>query len=311
MKRLLLIAAGFFLFSCAGKKDLYDIVRKVPRQPYTPPGTIWLRDNLFIDDAEISNLSWQEFMYWTGKYNPAQYNSILPDTMCWMRADVGEAHDLINYYLRLPYCINYPVVGISYGQALAFCKWRTDIVNAVLYLITNKLKYNPDSIPAYMKRAPQKVLYRLPSKEEWEYAAAAGLDFCNYPMGYERLTDNNNFPVSNTLEYYNYHNKDYVATSMGCSDTLLLDLPTEGVYFGKCNKYGLYNMLGNVAEIIADSTVKGISYSSPVYSITREEDPETKSFSIRSQTYSYRLNQPYKRPEPWIGFRCVAEVLDK
>lgn len=307
--RFLFLIICIFFLSCAEKKDLYDIVRKTPKQKYTPPGTVWLRDNLFIDEVEITNFDWQEFMFWEGHKDSTHYTSMLPDTACWARADVGDAADLVNYYWRFPFCRNFPVVGISYTQAVTFCNWRTIMVNLFLYLKENKIKYNADSLDKYLARSPKKVLYRLPSKEEWEYAAAAGLNYCDYPMGYESLTDKNNFPVSNTLEYYNYFNKDYISHSMGCNDTLLLDLPTEHVYFGKPNRYGLYNMLGNVSEIIADTLVKGASYSEPVYLIERKEADETGNFSISSRTYSYRLQQPYKRPEPWIGFRCVCEVL--
>jgi formylglycine-generating enzyme required for sulfatase activity len=159
-----------------------------------------------------------------------------------------------------------------------------------------------------MAKAPQRFLYRLPTNEEWEYAAAAGLDPCDYPMGYECLSDKKNLPVSNTLEYYTYHNKDYVAHSMGCNDTILVDLPTEYVYFGKSNIYGLYNMLGNVSEMADDRIVKGGNYTEPLYSIKREEN-ESGSFSISSTTYSYKLKKVYTGPEPWIGFRCICEVL--
>ncbi len=305
MKYIFIFLSTLLLFSCASRKEVYDAVRITPKQKLTPPGTVWLKDNLFMDETEIYNFSYLEFLYWMYRKEPNKANTMLPDTACWKRADIGDADDIIKYYFRHPATRYYPVVGISYEQAVEFCNWRTDRVNEFLYIKENKLKHNADS--NYAARAPKKVKYRLPTKEEWEYAAAAGLDYCNFPMGYERLTDKYNLPVSNTEEYYNYFNKDYAANSLGCNDTIFLDLPTEKVYFGKCNQYGLYNMLGNISEIITDNLVKGLNFSMPIYSIERDGETDV----VKAQSYDYKQSTKYKRPESWIGFRCVCEVLIK
>ncbi len=305
MKYIFIFISSLLLFSCAGKKDVFDAVRISPKQKLTPPGTVWLKDNLFIDEVEITNLSWKEFMSWLSKHEPKKLEAMVPDTNCWKRADIGDADDLIKFYLRSQYSSNYPVVGISYEQAVEFCKWRSDRVNEILYAKDKKIKYSPDS--SYANKAQKKVKYRLPTKEEWEYASAAGLDYCHFPMGYERLTDKYNFPVSNTEEYYNYFNKDFGANSLGCNDTIFLDLPTETVYFGKCNQYGIYNLLGNVSEIVSDNLVKGLNFSAPIYSIQRDEETDV----VKAQSYDYKQSTKYKRPEPWVGFRCVCEVSQK
>jgi formylglycine-generating enzyme required for sulfatase activity len=302
MKKILFFISSILIFSCTGKKDLYDVVRKTPKQKLTPPGTVWLRDNVFIDETEVTNFSWVEFLYWTKTKNPLSYNKMYPDTVCWSRADVGSASELASLYLYHSAYRNYPAVGISYEQAVAFCNWRSDRVNEFLYIKEKKLKHHPDS--NYVARAPKKVKYRLPSKAEWEYAAAAGLEFCNFPMGYESIIDKYGIPVSNTFEFYSYYKKDFA----NCSDTLFIVDPTEPVYSGKPNKYGLYQILGNVSELIADSLYKGLSFTSPIYSIKREES-ESGSYTISTEIYNYKLDKKYTRPEPWIGFRCICEVL--
>ena len=48
----------------------------------------------------------------------------------------------------------YPVVGISYEQAIEFCKWRTEMVS--IFMAKSK------------KYALIDFEYRLPSKKEWE-----------------------------------------------------------------------------------------------------------------------------------------------
>lgn len=304
MKKIILFIPFAILFSCIGTKENFDRLRTFPKQKYTPPGTIWLRGNLFIDETEVSNFSYQEFLYWLKRKNVAQYYLMLPDTNCWTHSDVGSADKLITNYLMSTPFRNYPVVGVSYQQAEEFCKWRTDRVNEFLYIQENKLKWNPDS--NYAARAPKKVKYRLPFEEEWEYAAAAGLNYCNFPMGYEKLT-NYNVPVNNTLEYHNYFTKDFRAIDKDCNKLIEVNCPTMPVYSGKANRYGLYQMMGNVSEMMADGSLKGLNYSEPIFSIERSET-EKGSYTINSVTWTYTITKKFKKPEPWIGFRCICEV---
>lgn len=306
MKRFYFLITVLALFACVGKKETFDTVRKTPKQQLTPPGTVWLRSNLFIDECEISNFSYLEFLSWKKRNNEADYNTLLPDTNSWTRADIGSANELIGNYSTGYVYRDHPVVGISYAAAVEFCNWRTDRVNEMLYRKEKKLKGSADSSKAYARQAPKRVKYRLPTQEEWEYAAAAGLDFCNFPLGYENLT-HKNLPVNNTLEYYTYFTKDLKAIDYVCNHPMEVKCPTVKINTGKCNRYGLYQMMGNVSELIADSLVKGLNYSMPVFSIEREVSEEG-NYTLRSQTYGYTLSKKYSGPQPWIGFRCVCEV---
>jgi formylglycine-generating enzyme required for sulfatase activity len=306
VKKLFVFILPVIIFSCVVKKENFDAVRKIPTQKYTPPGTVWLRDNLFLDETEVSNFSYQEFLYWLKRESPALYTKMLPDTNCWTHSDVGNADKLIStYHTRYAYR-EYPVVGISYEQAIEFCNWRSDRVNEFLYLKSLNRKHGSDSSKHYGEIAPKKVKYRLPTKQEWEYAAAAGLDFCNFPMGYESLTYYN-VPVNNTLEYHNYFIKDFKSIDKACDKLIEVNCPTVRVYSGKCNRYGLDQIMGNVSEMVSDSLVKGLNYSTPLFSLERTESAKG-AYTITSLTYSYILDHKYKKPEPWIGFRCICEV---
>jgi formylglycine-generating enzyme required for sulfatase activity len=304
---IILLAVG-----CTSHKDNYDTVRKTPKQELTPPGTIWLKGNLFIDETEVTNFGYIEFLYWIRyqKKDEEKYKSLLPDTTCWARFSILNANNYQTYYLRNTAYRNYPVVGISYEQAVEFCKWRSERTNLYIHLKRNKSLKNYPIDTAF--KTPEYVRFRLPTKEEWNYAAGAGLNFCNYPMGYEKLTDKNNIPVSNTLEYFNYFKNNYKNTSYKCGDTLEIVYPTEKVFSGKPNRYGIYNMLGNVSELIADSIVKGLNYYEPIFEISNDDKETTESTDEyrSSQIYNYKIDKKYIQPEPWIGFRCICAVLE-
>lgn len=300
---LLLIFAGCFL-----QKEHYDVVRKVPKLKYeTPPGGVWLHDNLFMDKTEVRNLDYLEFLYWTNRKEPEKLKSLLPDTAVW-RDSLNYNEPYVMYYLRHPAYYNYPVVGISYEQAVAFCNWRSDRVNEFIYIRDHKVKnWNDTTVYPFT----EVMHFRLPTKEEWEYAAAAGLDQDKYPYGYEKLVDKNGKPVSNTLEYANLY----------CRSQRIPYLHTGGYYESveditapvtsfSPNKYGIYNMTGNVSEIIADTLFKGLNYSTSLNGSTFKMNPEeyTRTDSI-SFSYDNRFTFRYKKPQAWLGFRCVCEVL--
>ena len=108
-----------------------------------PPGTVRLKPSeagikhaTFIDEAEITTLSWMEYLYWTkithGEES-AEYKAILPDSLICL--------EIYPLYWQYPSYRNYPMVGITYEQAIAYCAWRSDRVNESLRLQKNKKKY--------------------------------------------------------------------------------------------------------------------------------------------------------------------------
>lgn len=316
MKRSLIILISILsiIVGCFLHKQQYDVVRKTPKLKYeTPFGCVWLHDNIFIDKSEVRNLDYLEFLYWTSRKEPEKLKAILPDTSVW-KDSLRLNEPYVLYYLRHPSYRDYPVVGISYEQAIAFCNWRSDRVNEFIYLRDHKIKNKDYKIDSTYPH-PEKMHYRLPTKQEWEYASSAGLPYCYFPLGYESLVDKNHIPVSNTLEvqrfiYDKKMNEYHTYVNGGIAGSLndFADV-TIPVYTGEKNKYGINNLLGNVSEIIADTLFKGLNYETALDGSTfKLKKQDYQKVDSTSNGYDYKYTFRYQKPQAWLGFRCVCEV---
>lgn len=260
--------------------------KSLTKNKLIPPGTNHLADNLFIDVTEMDNLAWLEYMYWVAKvygFESNQFKSTLPDTIVWRqlykdfklykKADIDEVETLPEYYLRHPAFQNHPLVGISFDQAQSYCVWRTNRVNEVLYMEEHKhLKFPIDTNLSI----PQKVIYRLPSRQEWELAALAGFDSLKFrAQGKDKIY---------------YYSKDLSTQFFESSNyNRFIPLSVRAIKKDKSNRY---HFIGNVAEMISEEGVaKGGSY---VHFMDNS--------NIKSEL-------KYDEPKYWLGFRCVAEVI--
>lgn len=234
------------------------------KKQFIPPGTVQINDTLYADETEISNFTWNEFEHWTaityGKNSP-QHLATLPDTTVW-REKLSYNEPYVIHYYRHPAYKSFPVVGISYEQAIEFCKWRTERVKQLLDL---KGIYKTN------------FFYRLPTKSEWEKLADYSSEFLN----------NNGKNKKNKYQLNCIH----VIDSAGLKkvDFKQNSDVTVHVYSYWPNKFKLYNLLGNVSEMVLE---KGIA----------------KGGSWRNYIEDCRVgkNQEYTKPNSWTGFRCVC-----
>jgi gliding motility-associated lipoprotein GldJ len=94
--------------------------------------------SFYMDETEVTNLMYMEYLDWLKSVFPPSednyrqiYAGALLDTLVW-RNRLGYNEVMTNNYLRHPAYADYPVVGVSWIQAVEFSNWRTDRVNELV-----------------------------------------------------------------------------------------------------------------------------------------------------------------------------------
>lgn len=116
--------------------------RKNPAGTSNVPGLA----NTFLDKTEITNIAWKEYLYDIKEQEGAdsdEYKQALPDLAVWEMA-YGE-----NFANSKSYD-EHPLVGVSYQQAIAYCKWRSERVS---------------------EKEHREIEYKLPSLKEYKMAS--------------------------------------------------------------------------------------------------------------------------------------------
>lgn len=271
-----------------------------------PPNVRQLYDSIFIDETEMSNINWLEYLYSIQKDSSVRFHqSQLPDTLAFVNIST-KSNPAFTTYLNHPAYRYYPVINVSYEQAQNYCKWRTDVVNGIL-----KMNEQKNQKPYKLQ-----VEYRLPTQKEWEYAALGGLDVEKYPNGilekYKKLNkkdlDREIYEPANEcedslltsykksskiLEYNANVKEDYFIpesnTIIDCDDFYAVSTSYTNHY--SPNQFGLYDMIGNVSEMVLEKGIaKGGSYRN--------------SYDL----INIKKNYYYDSPKDWLGFRCVCVV---
>jgi len=214
---------------------------------------------------------------------------IYPDTTVWIR-DFSYSYNepMHNDYFWHDAYGDYPVVGVTWSQAKAFCQWRTLVKNS------------------YQKERDKQHVnsFRLPSESEWEYAARGGLQGATYPWGGPyTLNDRGCF-------YANFKpaRGDYAA------DQALYTVEAKSY---EPNDYNLYNMAGNVSEWVMSSyDPSSYEYSStinPSVNDTENERKVVRGGSWKDVAYFLQVSsRDYEYADSarsYIGFRTVQDYM--
>lgn len=123
---LVFIEGGTFTMGRVADDPMHDWNNTPTRQTVS---------SFYMDETEVSNRMYLEYLDWLKATFPPSdpkyaqiYDGAVPDTLVW-RTPLGDQKTFTDNYLRHPAYHNYPVVGVSWIQAVEFSKWRTDRVN--------------------------------------------------------------------------------------------------------------------------------------------------------------------------------------
>jgi gliding motility-associated lipoprotein GldK len=147
---------------------------------------------------------------------------VYPDTTTWIK-DFSYSYNepMHNDYFWHQAYGDYPVVGVNWNQAKAFCAWRT--LNKNSWIKSKKKGHDLTNN------------FRLPTEAEWEYSARGGLESATYPWGGPYTKNDRGCFLAN----FKPMRGDYAA------DQSLYTVEAKSY---EPNGYNLYNMAGNVAE---------------------------------------------------------------
>ncbi|EAS18636.1 gliding motility lipoprotein GldK [Nonlabens mediterrranea] len=214
---------------------------------------------------------------------------IYPDTTVWIR-DFNYSYNepMHNDYFWHEAYSDYPVVGVNWKQAKAFCQWRTLYHNAFR---KERGRHNVNA-------------YRLPTEAEWEYAARGGLEGATYPWGGPYAKNDRGCFLAN----FKPLRGDYAA------DQALYTVEARSY---EPNEYNLFNMSGNVAEWVNSSYDAGsyefMSSMSPVVNDENNMRKGVRGGSWKDISYFLQVGtRDYEYADSarsYIGFRTVQSYM--
>ncbi|GAB5415969.1 MAG: hypothetical protein Crog4KO_07500 [Crocinitomicaceae bacterium] len=287
-------------------------------------------DSFYMQEGEVTNFEYLEFVRSIKKTDTTLAKTLLPDTLVW-RSSTMQNEPYVEYYLRHPAYNDYPVVGVSYNQVIAYAEWKTEQYNAL-----------PEE-----ERIYKKVKFRLPTEEEWEYAARGGLNYSIYPWGGPYMQNSKGMHMANMLyvsqssvyrdtvwvknfrhaidstqpefipklQYLSAGPSYYMGVAGNLNDNADITAPVISYW---PNGYGLYNMAGNVEEMVdayynREDNLYEFSHSER----KKSEDPSgvTRGGSWHDTGYygmvttrQFYEGRDYASGE--MGFRLVMDVVE-
>lgn len=269
-----------FLAACNGPK--YVAKDAIVSGSFPTKNWVQVSQDLYAYRFEMDNIGFKEFLH-------DQESDCRPDSTAWTRLP-GFHDPYIESYFSHPAFNSYPVINVSHACAQAYCDWLTE-------------RYHEME-----KRPFEKVVFRLPTEAEWELAAKGGNveavfpwepgtpTWLSSPLHDHKGRYRANFLSVNQLAIISIEGDSALKLSPEVRqlkkagyDMYTFMAPVESF---KANPWGLYNMGGNIAEMVQE---EGIS----------------KGGSWFQTAYHLQINtsDQYNGPNPMLGFRPFMEVI--
>jgi sulfatase modifying factor 1 len=255
--------------------------------------------SFYMQNREVTNLWYKRFLHDLAKTDPAKALLLLPDTLVWVKDFPHGFNEPLtfNYFQNKAYD-HYPVVGVNFFKAGAFCEWAGI-----------KVKEYLSTLPSTKQVYGQ---VRIPSAVEWQYAAAGGVEKTCY--GFEN-TDKWLYDCG-VFGLYDAKKRAFrgnYKTDEGnfISDRCLHTCPV-GSY--DPNPYGMYDMVGNVSEWVSDVFIdfERVDGANPAEWKSERKDG---FFTLKGGSWADMYKDQYiSRRKPlqaasahcFVGFRLVA-----
>ncbi len=296
--------------------------------------------SFFLDQTEIANIHWLEYLHYIQRDSSETYfQSALPDTTVWEK-ELAFNTPYVSNYLRYPGFRYYPVVGVSWNQAVDYCRWRTEAVNKQRAMEYYGEDYIDGDIPP-IESGIYLPEFRLPTEAEWEYAAygQVGDQWLDenqtqrrlYPWDGRTIRSSKRGSVGKFQANFKRGRGDYAGIAGALNDAGFV---TMNIYEYAPNDFGLYNMAGNVNEwgfdIYRPLNFQDMEDLNPIRKsdfLDSEEDYDSDNFnsmvSNKSRVYkggSWADGAMWLSPgtrrfldqdssSATIGFRCATTAL--
>ncbi|MEZ4923173.1 MAG: SUMF1/EgtB/PvdO family nonheme iron enzyme [Crocinitomicaceae bacterium] len=237
----------------------------------------------WMSKHEVTNYEYRQFLKSLKDANRMdEYKTALPDTLEWSKIG-GYMDQMANMYFWHPAYNNYPVVNVSKEGAEMYCQYVTEQYRTMYGNVIQN--------------------FRLPTQKEWMYAAASGKDNMRYAWdGLSTRDADGRFRAN----YFPIGDQNIQRTDEGIlivPDSLIrvdivadngfatVDCTAKGRSYAP-NEFGLYNICGNVAELVADKDVAMGGHW------------QSMGYDIRIQS-----SEVFNSPNPFTGFRPVLTFI--
>lgn len=235
---------------------------------------IQINDTLYISKFEVSIREYSSFLLYllNNKKNINEVTEFLPmpNNVYWKYWDefndkvdvfassLYEIEDSLTSIMKKPsivfttYFGDFPIVNVDLNKANSYCNFKTFQYQFIYNNLNERKK----------RKFPNNLIFRLLTEQEWKLISTTSFDSTNVIC----------------TDYYSKKNYSTIKSP-------------QQIYNGSVNKYGIYNVYGNVAELIGNGQIFGGSFNNSLKECQAQDN-----------------NTNFENSNNDVGFRIVAVI---